>query len=284
MSGRFRRVSDTQQIPETVERAFYGEREDPYKELRAGATERRVKIASQTMDMRRETPVREQSWAVERGQETYIDRMMRPADERLSNLSPADVSTNAVRRLGSSYDNGYNTRSAGQELYVTTEDALSLLRRGVSLWNPNMDEVDYTLRQAMEEHDAQFENENTREFKARKRKEEWERRNAASLLRQRREVTARGHQIVRTSQNNEYVTETQWGIPNYSPIIEAERERMLAYERAKEERLAFKRKGYDPATRRLSWEEHAQRAIQASRFQDHQAGWMDNFTSDYRGR
>ena len=140
--SKFKRVEDTQNIPQYIEERFAGtQNNDPYKELRAGRQERQMKIASQEMGARRVAAPRVNDWEHTESQSEYVHpSMMRSFDDELSNFSAADLNPNSIRRLDTGYDSGLNTRSAGNQLFVTESDAIDLIRRGASMWNSDFDD------------------------------------------------------------------------------------------------------------------------------------------------
>jgi len=280
--SKFRRVADTQSVPNYIEEKFSNVEDDPYKELRQGQQERQMKIASQEMGARRTATVQPYDWERHEHQSEYSHpSMMRELDDELSRFSAADLNPGSVRRLDTGYDAGVNTRSANNQLFVTQADALDLIRRGASMWNPDFDEVARICDETMHEYDRHFQDTEKRRAARTDRHNRWEKKASRRELMGRGNVLDRAGAVVRNSFNNEYVTETSFGNTNYESIVSQETERMRRMKEARESRLELKRRGYSPEEKRESWEEHAQRAIHASRFQDQTADWVDKYVKRY---
>jgi len=242
--SKFRRVADTQSVPNYIEEKFSNVEDDPYKELRQGQQERQMKIASQEMGARRTATVQPYDWERHEHQSEYSHpSMMRELDDELSRFSAADLNPGSVRRLDTGYDAGVNTRSANNQLFVTQADALDLIRRGASMWNPDFDEVARICDETMHEYDRHFQDTEKRRAARTDRHNRWEKKASRRELMGRGNVLDRAGAVVRNSFNNEYVTETSFGNTNYESIVSQETERMRRMKEARESRLELKRRG-----------------------------------------
>jgi len=280
--SKFRRVEDTQNVPQYIEERFAGTNNDPYKELRKGRQERQMKIASQELGARRVATSRVNEWEHTESQSEFEQpSMMREFDEQLSRFSAADLNPNSVRRLDTGYDSGLNTRSAGNQLFVTETDALDLIRRGASIWNPDFQEVSRVCNDTMSEHDNLFQNQEKRRSARTENHKKWERKASRREMMGRTNVLDRAGAVVRNSFNNEYVSESSFGLPNYNAVIADEEQRMKRTQESRESRLELKRRGCSPEEKQESWEEHAQRAVHAARFQDQNIDWVDKYVRRY---
>jgi len=280
-NSKFRRVSETNNTPEFITDAFVGGQDDPYKALRQSQQERQMKIASQTMGARRVAQNSVQEWEHTESQAEYVrPSMMRELDEELTRFSAADLNPNSIRRYDTGYDDGLSARTTNQ-LFVTEQDALNLIRSGASMWNPVFDEAEHVLRQAMNEHDEMFESAERRHFARKEKHNKWEKKASRRALMGRENVLARAGAIVRNSFGSESITETSFGIPNYDEVLSQEAARLQRIQAAKESRLELQRKGYSPEERHETWEEHATRAVRANRFQDAKVAWVDKYVQRY---
>ena len=280
--SRFKRVEETQNIPQYIEERFAGAAEDPYKELRQGQQDRQRKIASQNMGARQVKAQEPREWERLEPQAEYErPTMMREFDQELSRFSAADVSSNSIRRLDTGYDAGINTRSAGNDLYVTQSDALDLIRRGVSMWNNDMEAISAVCQSSIDEHDSQFASVEKRRMARNEKHKKWERKASRRELLGRGVVLDRAGAVVRSSHGNEFVAESSFGLPNYDNVIEREKERMQSIKAARDARMELKRQGYSPEERHQSWEESAARAVHAQRYSDQKFDWVDQYVRKY---
>lgn len=280
--SKFKRVEETQIMPQYIEERFAGVENDPYKELRKGQQERKMKIASQEMSVKKVVQSSVPDWEHLESQSDFTQpSMMRQFDDNLSQFSAADLNPNSVRRMDTGYDSGLNTRSAGNQLFVTENDALDLIRRGASMWNPDFEEVSRLCKDTMHAHDQQFQTEEKRRSARNEKHNKWEKKASRRELMGRTNVLDRAGAVVRNSFSSEYVSETSFGIPNYDSVMANEEQRLIRMQQAKEARLSLKRRGYSPEEKQESWEEHAQRAVHAARFQDSRIDWVDRYVSQY---
>lgn len=280
--SKFKRVEDTQDTPQYIVDRFAGTEEDPYKALRQGQRDRQMKIASQELGAKRvaSTPVHD--WErLEQQSEFVQPNMMRSFDDELTRFSAADLNPNSVRRLDTGYDNGLNTRSANNQLFVTEADALDLIRRGASMWNPEFADVERICNDTMSEHNAQFQDQEKRRSARTAQHQKWEKKASRRELMGRGNVLDRAGSVVRNSFNNEHVTETSFGLPNYDSVLAQEASQMQRMQEARESRLELKRRGYSPSEKQESWEEHARRAVHAARFSDQKIDWVDKYVQKF---
>jgi hypothetical protein len=280
--SKFKRVQDTQNTPDYIIKRFSGTDEDPYKSLRQGQQERQMKIASQEMGIKKVAKKEAFDWERLESQSEYIQpSMMRSFDEELTRFSSADLSPNSVRRVDTDYDSGLNTRSAGNNLFVTEADALELIKRGASIWNPAFAQVEQVCLDAIQEHDAQFSDQEKRRSARNAQHQKWEKKASRREMMGRGNVLDRAGSVVRNSFNNEYVSETSFGLPNYDSVLNQEVAKMQRMKEERESRLELKRRGYSPDERRQNLEEREQRAIHAARFQDQNIDWVDKYVKTH---
>lgn len=281
--SKFRRVEETQVVPQYIDERFAGtSNDDPYKKLREGRQDRQMKIASQEMGGRRVESQKTNEWEHLESQAEFIQpSMMREFDEQLTRFSAADVNPNSVRRLDTGYDAGLNTRSAGNQLFVTETDAIDLIRRGASMWNSDFDDISRVCNASMAENDDVFQDQEKRRSARQASHQKWERKASRREMLGRTNVLDRAGAVVRNSFKNEYDTATGFGMPNYDSVLEQEKNRMQQHQESREARLELKRKGHSPEERQTTWEEHATRAVHASRFQDVKLDWVDQYVQKY---
>jgi len=273
--SKFKRVEDTQDTPKYIIERFAGTDEDPYKALRQGQQDRQMKIASQEMGAKRVASKPVGDWERFEQQSEFVQpSMMRDLDDELTRFSAADLNPNSVRRLDTGYDSGLNTRSANNQLFVTEAD-------GASMWNPEFADVERICNDTMQEHNAQFQDQEKRRSARTAQHQKWEKKASRRELMGRGNVLDRAGSVVRNSFNNEFVSETSFGLPNYDSVLSQEASRMQRMQEARESRLELKRRGSSPSEKQESWEEHAQRAVHAARFSDQRIDWVDKYVQRY---
>jgi hypothetical protein len=281
--SKFRRVEDVQNTPQYIVDRFANTESDPYKALRQGQKERQMKIASQEMGAQRTAEPQVFDWEKIESQSEFVQpSMMRGLDEDLTRFSAADLNPNSVRRLDTEYDSGINTRSAGNELFVTQADALHLIKCGASMWNPEFADVEQLCADTMEEHNQTFADQERRRSIRSENHKKWEKKASRRELMGRGSVPDRAGVVIRNSYNNEFVSETSFGLPNYESVLAQETARMQRIKESRESRLELKRKGYSPGEKQENWESHARRAVHAARFSDQHIDWVDRYVSDYQ--
>ena len=86
--SKFRRVSETENLPSFMEKKFVGASveidEDPYAELRKNSAENRVKISKQEIGTKKVVESMNKSWEKISGASVYDDLRPKSYEERLA--------------------------------------------------------------------------------------------------------------------------------------------------------------------------------------------------------
>jgi hypothetical protein len=229
--GNFRRVSDTTNLPNFIEKKFVGAQteieEDPYAELRNNSADNRVKISKQTMGITKTASIK--SWE---------------KIEQSSTLNHFSEDTLENRLLSGNYGNE-NTKTASNLQAFSPDDYMSVLMKSPQeIFNPQMFGIqeDFLVSQEKESHQAIVNNQHRREAKA-SRHSSWE-QNALDSLRQSKVVNSRAHSILRVSSDVESKS-SQFGVLDPNELDARENMRAANQNRAREQKLAIKKKQHE---------------------------------------
>ena len=106
---RFRKVSETENIPSFLEKKFVGAQveveEDPYAELRNNSAENRMKISKNNIGFTKEANSLSKSWEKISGPSLYNDLRQESVEERMFSQD-----LGSIKRSGSFYDEGESAR------------------------------------------------------------------------------------------------------------------------------------------------------------------------------
>lgn len=269
--GKFRRVAETQELPEIIEQALMPTKEDDmFANLRAGTTKRNMKIAKETMGYEEEVP-KDNSWERVTTASIYSTPRLAPTDGDMSNLRPEDASNSSVRRAGYDVDNGINVRDFK---WCTTTDAMNILH-GNSIFSPEYDEISDMMVEENRQRDAQFESAQKRVSSLAANHKQWEEEQMAALC-PKKVISSRAHAILRTSTEN--VSASRFGIQDIDAIERHEEERARMTEARLAQTKGISRKGASYEEKRSQWEGSID--LKANRMQDTQSSWLDGFLDD----
>lgn len=258
--SKFRRVSETENIPAYIEQKFVGasvEAEDPYAHLREASQENQARIARQQFGMGREAK-KDREFQIE-GPSIYENRREMSIDERIAALKAEDFSPHAIRRSDYGTDDGDTAREVTASLKAfSPEDYMNVMLRGASsIWNPDMFEVAEAF---MESHDTISEQaiaDAQQRREARKTQHtawENEQMEQVASLRESRVCASRANGILRTAIENEAAG--NFGLMDVNEVDENEARRIAMLEAAQAERLKFKASHrMDRNQRHASWEQ-----------------------------
>jgi hypothetical protein len=226
--GNFRRVSDTTNLPNFIEKKFVGAQteieEDPYAELRKNSADNRVKISKQTMGVTKTAS--NKSWE---------------KVEQASTFNQYAEDTLEGRLLSGQYGND-NSKTASNLQAFSPDDYMSVLMKNPQeIFSPQMFGIqdDFLASQEKESHQAIVNNQHRREAKA-SRHSAWE-QNALESLRQSKVVNSRAHSILRVSTDVESRS-SQFGVLDPNELDVRENMRVANQNRAREQKLAIKKK------------------------------------------
>lgn len=231
--GNFRRVSDTTNLPNFIEKKFIGAQveieEDPYAEIKKNSAENRVKISKQQIGMTKSAS-NSKSW--EKVEQAFTFNQF--AEETLED-----------RLASGNFKKEDNTRTASNLQAFSPDDYMNVLMNHSSeIFNPEMFGIsqEFMNSQQSESQQAIVDNAHRREAKA-ARHSAWE-REAMDSLRKSQVVNSRAHSILRVSTDVESRS-SQFGVLDPSELDERENMRVANQNRAREQKLAIKKKQHE---------------------------------------
>lgn len=238
--SKFRKVSETENLPSFIEKKFIGAsvdiEEDPYAELRKNSVENRQKISKQEIGMKKEASSLTKSWEKISGASVYEDLRPKSYEERLASLD-----FGSIRRSDYAFDEGETSRTTTSGLKAFSQDDYlnAMLSRSASIFNPDMIDITEEFFKSQESTSAQaiVNDSHKREAKASKH-QAWEQKNINSI-RQSSVVNSRAHSILRTSSEGEHTS--QFGMLDPERLDQRESVRVANQEKIREKRLAVKK-------------------------------------------
>jgi hypothetical protein len=280
MGNRFKKVSETQQIPDTIDRALFkpsSVQEDPYAHLSATAEARRAALMREAAGYHEELEAAAQKpWERLSSAQTLTARKFSPGDEALSNLQPEDVSVAAIRRA--SYDTDSDALSFRPHPGDTFNDPIATALRGASLWMGDTNELDLVLGEMADKDNMLFDQRTAKDRKQ-TRHSQWEEEKMAEMgrLRPSQFSSSRAHQIVKA--HHEAVAAGRFGLMDQSMLDAHEAERLEMAENRRAQRLAIKDKHIlTREERNAQWEQNAAANLRPKRLQDMDISWGDELT------
>jgi hypothetical protein len=229
--SNFRRVSDTTNLPNFIEKKFIGAQveieEDPYAEIKKNSAENRVKISKQQIGITKSAS-NSKSWEKVEQALTFNQFAEETLEDRL-----ASGNFNRVEN---------NTRTASNLQAFSPDDYMNVLMNHSSeIFNPEMFGIsqEFMNSQDRESQQAIVDSAHRREAKAAKHSA-WE-REAMDSLRKSQVVNSRAHSILRVSSDVESRS-SQFGVLDPSELDERENMRVANQNRAREQKLAIKKK------------------------------------------
>ncbi len=241
---RFRKVSETENIPSFLEKKFVGAQveveEDPYAELRMNSAENRMKISKQNIGFTKEANSFSKSWEKISGPSLYNDLRQETVEDR---LLAQDFS--AIKRSGSFYDDGESARTttSGLKAYSSEEYMDCMLRGSSNIFNPDMISISKEFLNSQESttEQAVVEQQRLREAKA-SRHQSWEEKNI-NRIKKANVVNSRAHSILRTSSDNEF--NSTFGMIDPESLDQRESMRIANQDRVRNERLSIQKNFQD---------------------------------------
>ncbi len=241
---RFRKVSETENIPSFLEKKFVGAQveveEDPYAELRNNSAENRMKISKNNIGFTKEANSLAKSWEKISGPSLYNDLRQESVEERLLSQE-----FGSIKRSGSFYDEGESARTttSGLKAYSSDEYMDCLLRGSSNIFNPDMISIsrEFLSSQETTTEQAIVEMQRQREAKA-SRHNAWEEKNL-NRIKKSNVVNSRAHSILRTSSDNEF--NSTFGMVDPESLDQRESMRIANQDRVRNERLAIQKNFQD---------------------------------------
>lgn len=241
---RFRKVSETENIPGFLEKKFVGAQvevdEDPYAELRNNSAENRMKISKNNIGFTKEANSFAKSWEKISGPSLYNDLRQETVEDRLLSQE-----FGSIKRAGSFYDEGESARTttSGLRAFSSEEYMDCMLRGSANIFNPDMISIsrEFLNSQETTTEQAIVETQRLREAKASKHNQ-WEEKNL-NRIKKANVVNSRAHSILRTSSDNEF--NSTFGMVDPETLDQRESMRIANQERVRNERLAIQKNFQD---------------------------------------
>jgi hypothetical protein len=271
--SKFRKVAETQGLPDYIEQQFIpglADKTDIYANLRESATRHKQVLASESIGEVGQPKINK-DWERVASAEMYQQPKFRPSDDEMSNLNPQDSSHRAIRRAGYDTDEGENARP-GQYKWGNEGDVMSALIRGATIFENDFEDISQDLIKNNEARMAQFTSPEQREARQSVRHSSWE-QEQISMLKPRTISSSRANTILRTGMEN--VSDGRFGMPNYVAAEDRERQRETMMNAKRDKKLSISRAGFDPEAKHKQWEENID--VYADTFQTYNKGWLDNF-------
>jgi hypothetical protein len=241
---RFRKVSETENIPSFLEKKFVGAQveveEDPYAELRNNSAENRMKISKNNFGFTKEANSLSKSWEKISGPSLYNDLRQESVEERMFSQD-----LGSIKRSGSFYDEGESARitTSGLKAFSSEEYMDCMLRGSSNIFNPDMISISREFLNSQESSTEQaiVESQRKREAKA-SRHQTWEEKNI-SKIKKSNVVNSRAHSILRTSSDSEF--NSTFGMIDPESLDQRESLRIANQDRVRNERLAIQKNFQD---------------------------------------
>jgi hypothetical protein len=238
--SKFKKVSEIENIPSFIEKKFVGASydvvEDPYAELKNNSANNRNKIAKQTVGMQKEAQSFDRSWETIQGPSVYAEPTYSFRQESEDSLNP-----NAIRRAGSTFDEGLNARTttSGLKAYSADEYMNAMLSRSASIFNPDMIAISEEFLNSQESSSQQAVVNDAQRREARASKHNTWQEEKLNSLRKSSVVSNRAHSVLRTSNEAEY--SSQWGMIDPDQLDQREFQKVAMQEKSRQNRMGVKK-------------------------------------------
>ena len=238
--SKFKKVSEIENIPSFIEKRFVGASydvvEDPYAELKNNSTNNRNKIAKQTVGMQKEAQSFDRSWEKIQGASMYEEPRYSFKQDLEESLNP-----NAIRRAGSTYDDGLNARTttSGLKAFSADEYMNAMLSRSASIFNPDMIAISEEFLNSQESSSQQAMVNEAQRREARASKHSSWQEEKLNSLRKASVVSSRAHSVLRTS--NEAEHSSQWGMIDPETLDQREFQKVAMQEKSRQNRMGLKK-------------------------------------------
>lgn len=241
--SKFRKVAELENIPSLLSNSFipdFSTDEDPYAELRNNSRDNQIKISKQ-LGFEKTAEVKENSWERIQTATTYNETRALSFEERLA--ESGDFSINAIKRAGSSSDNGMNARTttSGLQAFSADDYMNAMLSRSASIFNPDMIAIteEFMNSQSSTSEQSVADLQQKREASVSKHKS-WEASKMKEIgsLRGSNVVSNRAHSVLRTNTASEY--NGSFGMINVESLDKREAQRLANINSKREQKLALK--------------------------------------------
>jgi hypothetical protein len=238
--SKFKKVSETENIPSFIEKKFVGASyeafDDPYAELKNNSANNRNKIAKQTVGMQKEAQSFDRSWESIQGPSVYSEPTYSFKHEAEDSLNP-----NAIRRAGSTFDDGMNARTttSGLKAFSADEYMNAMLSRSASIFNPDMIAITEEFLNSQESSSQQAMVNDAQRREARASKHSTWQDDKLNSLRKSSVVSSRAHSVLRTSNEGEH--SSQWGMIDTDQLDQREFQKVAMQEKSRQSRMGVKK-------------------------------------------
>lgn len=300
---RFARAAEQAQIPDYIDKQFFGTTEksvldDPYSKLRRNAqtNQEATARATTTYARDRQNVISEQPWARIASAETYQTPRSdwNESGDDLGSLTPMDMSAHSIRRASYGTDDVHNRsrdlkeilnennfanythlKNSDTALDGATGGARGAFGRHASIFGNDMYEVAEACNGLMEQHLQRFDRKTQLE-KKQNRHAQWEQEQMTTLASARCPDIVQSSLVLRTGEDT--IIDSNFNLPNHTAIAQQEAERLRIQNERRAQSLSIKRNGKSPKERRRenhqSWEQSKLNDNQRS-FQSHSSSWLD---------
>ena len=267
-------------MPGFIEKQFIGTPdeviEDKYAHLFQGATERQASIAGESAGYNREMRASvEQPWLkTANAPVTYTQPQMPRNLVDIDRAASQDVSERSIRRSMYDVDSQSNEAAPRDITFVTEQDAMNVLLRGASIWDPHAEEMQDYCREVMAE-DMWKSERAVRDAKRDVRHQEWEKGHADRLRPYTR--SARQNQVTNIRTSVENVVAGRNDMWDYDAVEKNQTLRDSMRQNKLDLRDSISRKdNRSREQRHASWEEDVTARVRAPRQQDHVGQWLED--------
>lgn len=270
--AKFKRVADTQGMPEYIEKQFAPQPEqtdDIYAHLRQANVKHKQVIASETLGHKQEDRVK-RDW------ETTPEPAIYQESQRQEESITSPFAGRGIRRAGYMEDDGDNARSTmltDNIKFASDEELMSIMLRGSTIFDQqDLMEVEKRLWDSQKQKALDRRGAFQREDDIKLAHKEWEEEQMNSL-KPKKFANNRSGSVMRTSV--EYLAAGPTDLPNYDALDDREARRMAMLDAKREEKLSIERIGMAPEDKRKLWEESASDFSET--YQSYKSDWLDKF-------
>ena len=261
--AKFRRVAETQGVPDYVENYFIPEskQNDIYAHLKNSVRQHKQIIAGEQVGIT-SAEIAPKEWETIKSAATYETPKM-----------SLDNTGTAIRRLSYDVDEGLNAR-AGQYDF-NQEDLITAMINGPTIFNNEMDELAEHLTKKNLVKDAVFSNGAQRQADIDNKRQAWESERLEEINPSIRS-SSRANGIIRTSMEN--ISDGAFNIPNYASVDTREEQRRAMMDEKRARSLAIKMNGKSPEDNYKNWIENVD--LKSKSYQTQQVDWLEGFVDE----
>jgi len=226
--GNFRKVSDTTNVPNFIEKKFVASQveieDDPYADLRRNSAENKIKISKQSIGLKKEASVK--PWEVIQGAANYNDSAQFTFEDQISS---------------GNYNRKEERVASDLQAYSSEDYMNAFMNQSLNVFDPAMMDISSEFMNSQDSTSQQsiIDTAHKREARASKHSQ-WE-SNAMECLRKSQVVNSRAHSILRVASDVES-RQSQFGVLDPNELDQREQMRAANQNKAREQRLAIKKR------------------------------------------